>query len=445
MSIFKKVTPRCPICGKPDWCFWIPMDGYNGNLLCCQRHTIKEDVMGTDGNYYIHVTFSNGSGSAGASIFEEANQRRQRIGNLKNGREFKKAAVRERALTPVNIIPAKDNAELDKIYRVMLGILKLEPMHREYLHREGWTDGMIEKHQIRSFPEKDYARFQFRKDSFKDGNISRKKLAAMLTRQFGEGALLGVPGAFKDKGGNWTFSGRSGILFPQYDVHHRMYRLRIRMDFRDVDAAIVPGKDGEDDSYTDRKGKTHYISMGGVYEYVADAAEGRKRAYEKGSGKYRNFSSFLQDEEAEKKGFLENTYDSGCEAGNQLGFYYNESRDDMYVCYVTEGEKKGIFSNEALRAPFVSVPGVSSWAFLLAKKNGERPIDVLKGKGVKIVIVAFDADRETNKRVMQAQDATIKALKAEGFIVGIAEWDIRLGKGIDDLLSNGHRPRYVLG
>jgi len=96
-------------------------------------------------------------------------------------------------------------------------------------------------------------------------------------------------------------------------------------------------------------------------------------------------------------------------------------------------------------APFVSIPGVSSWGFLLSKKGGERPVDLLKRKGVRIFIVAFDADRETNERVMQAQKATIQALKEEGFTVGVAEWNIEHGKGIDDLLCNGYRPQYVLG
>ena len=450
MSAFKRVTAhnRCPICGKPDWCFWIQMSGYDGELLCCQRHTTKEDVLGMDGQYYIHVKFSEGDGSSGASIFEEAGQRRARLENFKNEknaeRDFKKAQTRERVLTPVGIIEPKNNAELDKVYRAMLNLLTLEPMHREYLHKEGWTDEMIEKYQIRSFPEKDFQRFNYRKESFKAGNLSRKKLAARLIEQFGENALIGVPGAFKDKNGVWTFNGRSGIIFPQYDVYHRLYRIRIRMDFRDVNAPIVPGN-GVDDHYVDQQGKVKYISMGGIYELVDEPMDGQKRVYDKSGGKYRNFSSFKQDEEAEKQGILMNLFDSGCEACNQLGFYYTESRDDMHICYVTEGEKKGIFANEILRAPFVSVPGVSSWQFLLSKKNGERPIDVLKAKGVKILIVAFDADREENKRVMAAQNATIEALKKEGFTVGVAEWDMSLGKGIDDLLANGNKPKYVLG
>ena len=444
MSIFRKVTrqQRCPICGKPDWCFWISMNNFDGEFLCCQRHTTREDVIGEDGRYYIHHKFSNGDGSAGASIFEEANQRRCRLErNYSNKAEnFKKATIREEKLTPVNLITARDNAYLDKIYRTMLYHLSLEPIHREYLYKEGWTDEMLEKYQIRSFPEKDYTRFQFRKESFQNGGISRKKLATILLEQFGENALVGVPGAYKDKGGNWTFAGRSGILFPQYDVYHRMYRVRLRMDFRDVNATISSNENGKDDFFIDSDGKQWFLSLGGIYQIV-----GNQRVYQKGSGKYRNFSSFKENEEAQKQGFLMNTYESGCEAGNQIGFYYEEARDDMYVCYVTEGEKKGIYGNEILHAPFVSIPGVSSWGFLLSKKGGERPVDLLKRKGVRIFIVAFDADRETNERVMQAQKATIQALKEEGFTVGVAEWNIEHGKGIDDLLCNGYRPQYVLG
>ena len=61
-----------------------------------------------------------------------------------------------------------------------------------------------------------------------------------------------------------------------------------------------------------------------------------------------------------------------------------------------------------------------------------------------MIIVAFDADRATNEAVMCAQNSTIDALKKEGFMVGIAEWNMNLGKGIDDLLASGYRPEFAL-
>ena len=45
--------------------------------------------------------------------------------------------------------------------------------------------------------------------------------------------------------------------------------------------------------------------------------------------------------------------------------------------------------------------------------------------------------------VMATQEATIEVLKKEGFMVGIAEWDTKLGKDANDLLANGHKPEYV--
>lgn len=443
-STFRSVNRSnpCPICGKPDWCFYIPMSKYDGELLCCQRHTSKEDVIGRDGNFYIHVKFSEGENSKGSSIFEEANQRKARLDNEAHDFSRANAAVdHERVLTPVNIIHAKEPKELDRIYRKMQELLKLEPMHREYLHKEGWTDELIEKYKIVSFPEKDYIRYNHRRDTFKTGNLSRKKLASKLMEEFGPNALIGVPGAYKDKGDNWTFSGASGILFPQYNVNHLLYRVRLRRDFRDVDAVIfsIPGGD---DYYIDEHGEKTHLSMKGRYTVSSDG----KRDYRKDGGKYRNFSSFRKSDVAAKQGFYKNLYNSGCESGNALGFYFCEQKDDMYLCYITEGEKKGIFSNEILRAPFISVPGVNAWGLLLAydKSLGKRPIDVLREKGIKMLVIAYDADKEENARVMAAQQSVVEALKKEGFMIGIAEWDMAQGKGIDDLLARGGKPHYIL-
>lgn len=50
-------------------------------------------------------------------------------------------------------------------------------------------------------------------------------------------------------------------------------------------------------------------------------------------------------------------------------------------------------------------------------------MDYLKVFGVRILIIAFDADKHTNARVMQSQIRTIETLHAEGFQIGLAEWD----------------------
>lgn len=391
----------CPICGKGDWC-GIMCAEFGDEMFVCQRNTdslspYKEGVIGVNGKYYLCVGVSKEGQN---NIFRDAEcvqaEDAVKKKEWRQNATFKKAAAYvPKTLTPVDPVETLDNTSLDKIYRSMLDKLILEPAHREYLRSEGWSDELIDANGIKSFPEEDYIRFRNKDSGYYSKNPWRKSLAKMLVDEFG--TLRGVPGAYLNKKGEWTFNGQSGILFPLYDTFHHIYRLRVRLD------------------NVSKKG-----------------------------GKYRNFSSFKLDEEAEKQGFLVNVLHGGCQAGNNLGFYMNPSRDDMYIAYVTEGEKKGIIGEDILHAPFISVPGVSSYGKLIEGSAGNRPIDRLKELGIKVLIIAFDADKATNEKVMQSQERTVNLLRKEGFIMGLAEWDISYGKGIDDLLFNGKKPRYVL-
>jgi hypothetical protein len=431
------------------------MQTEDGELVVCKRVKEKSNIIGHDGNFYVFAGVSKN----GNHVFEEANQRRAkelaRRGNATN-HDFKAAKVPKiKQLTIVDQVNPLPNKDLNLIYSTILSFLFLEPRDREYLHSEGWTNEMISKNHIVSFPEKDFTRFKYRKD-MPSKNPYRKKLAKLVMDKLGMDNLRGVPGAYKDSNGNWTFAGPSGLIFPQYDVYHNMYRLRIRMDFRDQDAEIH-FSEGEDDWFSYGMLPKIHICYKGLY-VLKRTNDGLKKDYlkeiskkddgreitKKVSGKYRNFASYSIDEKEEDRGFLVNSYNSGCESGNQLGFYYNEQRDDMYILYATEGEKKGIFSNEMLRSPFVSFPGVNSWALLFEGKVGERPIDIIKAKGVKIFVVAFDADKSVNENVLAAEKQVVEALQNEGLIIGLAEWNMSLGKGMDDLLKSGHKPSYVL-
>jgi len=433
----KNVTKNnpCPICGKPDWCGFMPASN-GGYLLICQRDTEKANAIGRDGNFYVVV----GVSQSGATIFEEANQRRQKE-LARKGRshdyEFKQTPE-PKTLAVFDQVEVLPNKKLHQIYKTMMSFLTLEPSHQEYLKKEGWTDELIKKYGIVSFPEKDYLRFKYRKDT-NSKNPYRKKLARMVMDELGLDSLRGVPGAYRDKNGCWTFAGRSGIIFPLLDIHKNIYRLRIRMDFRDVNAEIHSNSNGDD--YFIDNGEIKFISMAGIYQIFSSTGE---KIFDKSQGKYRNFASYFPDEKAEKEGFIKNVYSEGCEAGNQIGFYYDASRDDMHIAYITEGEKKAIFSNEHLRAPFISFPGVNSWNLLFQGNKGERPIDVLKRNGVKIIIIAFDADKKVNERVLSAEKQVINSLRYEGFVVGVAEWDIKIAKGIDDLLAKGYKPTYAV-
>lgn len=443
----KAVTKNrpCPICGKPDWCGFMPQDE-GGEMVLCMRDVDHENIIGFDGNFYVYVSQSRSNNS----LFEEAVQRqtRQERWAAENGykqktqsqpKQYKKAfetTFASKQLIVEDEVKPKSNSELDKIYRYLLELLTLDDVHKQYLKNESWSDELIERNMIRSFPERDFTRFKYK--NFFSRNKYRKTLARTIIEKYGPDCLLGVPGAYIDKNGNWTFEGPKGIVLPVCDAKGYIYRLRIRMDYMDINCELTKGTDGVH-YYEDSFGKHFLEPMKGFYIY-----DNGTKVFEKVHGKYRNLSSYKDDKEALKQGIQRNMYTKGCESGNQIGIYCNPERDNMYICFITEGEKKGIFCNDKLRSPLASMPGVNSWAKLFEGEKGERVIDVLKEKGVRMFIVAYDADKETNKKVLNSEKNVVEALKAEGLAVGTASWQIQLGKGLDDLLANGYQPSYTL-
>ena len=388
---YKEIRGRCPICGHENWCYTFDnKEGYN--MIGCNRHRDKDNVMGLDGNFYVYVCETKNGGS---SIYEEANQHleREKQKEALKTENFKYAKREVKVLTPVDIVePSSDHVWLSERYNAMLDMLILEDKHREYLKAEGWTDELIDKWKIKSLPVEDYVRMR---DGVFTKNPFRVTVGVTLSEKFGD--LSGLPGFFVNKKGKWTIAGQGGILFPLPDENGNFYRLRIRLD----------------------------------------------NAPKKG-GKYRNLSSYSQDKEAEGQGFLVNKYYKGCQSYNNIGFYVDKSRDNTYNAYVTEGEKKSIIGEQYLRCPFVDIPGVNSIGKMIEGKEGHRPIDALKKMGVKIIIIAFDADFRTNQAVFMNQQRAVEIFKEEGFQIGIAEWDPELGKGIDDLLVGGYKPQFIL-
>ena len=92
----------------------------------------------------------------------------------------------------------------------------------------------------------------------------------------------------------------------------------------------------------------------------------------------------------------------------------------------------------------MSLPGVNSFSLLMSTYKGKRVVDWLKQMGVSVIIVAFDADKATNAKVLGCQQKVINLVKEEGFMVATAEWDINIGKGIDDILAAGVKPEFQL-
>lgn len=383
----------CPICGGPDWCGVIVLDN-GGYLIACQRNKEKTDTIGKDGNSYVWIKESK---SGASNIYEELSQRMARVGKSNNGTFEQYKEQHAKALPMAEKVEPLYNSKLDKIYRKLLSMLVLEDEHKQHLIEEGWTEEMITASGVKSFPVDDYHRKQ---NFVMSKNPKRYELAKVLYEKFGD--LTGVPGACikeNSKGKYWTLVGPSGIFFPIPDMNKNIYRLRIRLD-------NPPMKNGK-------------IVM-----------------------KYGNFSSYKEEI---KDGMIINYYTNGTQSGNALGVYYKD-QDDFYIAYATEGEKKGIVSNYILNKIIIDIPGVNSFSLLLKvdPETGKRPVDFLKEKGTQVIIIAFDADKTINMAVLEAEKNTVELLKKEGFTIGIGEWDISWGKGLDNILLKNYRPKYKL-
>lgn len=465
----------CPICGKPDYCCFY-QNGKGYPEIICKRTKSQQDVYGQDGRIY---HFLRRTQKEQNSVFQEKElyeairakekddwMRANKKGPYNPNRHGKwqdksktSSPVAANIVVPepihyeiVESIKPMSHKDRDVVYKAMLSCLTLEDYHREYLHQEGWSDDLIEKHKIRSFPMRDVIRAKY--SNFFCRNPYRKKLARETMAKLGSDSLLGLPGAFKDKSGNWTFAGPSGICFPIYDADGYLYGIRIRMDF--TDCGIQLEKDRYGQRFYEHGKKKYYLQPFKGW-YVFDKGEkiflskkdqgyftehNGQEKFIRTSGKYRPLTSFFEDQkEKEQNHRIVNSYDSGCalESGTSL---YADENDSYLICYLTEGEKKGIFANHTMDAPLVTFPGVDSWGDLFTGDQNHRLIDILKQKGTKMFIIAYDADKAVNESVLNAQNKVLGAIRKEGFYVGVANWDKSCGKGLDDLLAKGFQPSY---
>ena len=472
-----EVTNRrpCPICGKTDWCcFYSPTLGKE--FVICKRVLDTSDTVGKDGKFYKFCGLTHEEQNAKfqemdawqankdawqankdawmrenkIGPYSEKNEYHRWYGASKSSRADSKthsySEYKEQEYEIVDPVSVKSHSELDRFYRALLRVLVLDPLHRQYLQSEGWSDELIRSSLVKSFPAKDVVRFNHK--LYDSKNFYRKRIAQSVMSILHVTDLRGSPGAFVDHGGHWTLNGPSGIAIPVYDADGYLYGIRIRMDFCDIDRTMeqVDGSyqytyDGITYYHTPFKGFSHYENG----EKVTDAFYYNDKGHMIGvKGKYRPLTSYLEDQKEREQGRIVNRFSSGCQAENGISVYYNPKEDVPKVAYFTEGEKKGIFANAIMHSPVITFPGVSSWRNMINGEHGNRMIDKLKALGVRICLVAYDADKESNANVLRQQDAVAQALMAEGFSVGLTHWSTKYGKGLDDLLAGGNVPGFEL-
>lgn len=464
------VHEPCPMCSKPDWCYWLPTE--YGELLCCARTTTAQDssVHGNDGKkYYVKKPRT----AQGFCVYEPAEHKQHAYeawcrenGKIPKALYSDVQGFVSESISPRKHIPTEEEVSdkiaeperLDVVYRALLNLLILEEKDKKVLKAE-WNehfDSLVTKYQIKTIPPSDKIRFSLADNHayFKQmRNYSRKRIMEMLIQKVGE--PYGVPGFYINKyTKQWVFVDLSGLVFPIFDFEGRIIRLRVR-DALPSYKGSFNGKDGVFNfSYTGEwlfTNEEKQVSVVWSVEkniFLTELSDtfipvGAKRTM----GKYKNFSSCRRKEIT--PGSYGNAYLHGTRSGS-LPSVYAEKDDNFYTVYFTEGEKKAIVAHELLKAPVICFPGVGFYNLMLnlcAENFDEKTasldnsiIGYLKKSGTKIGVICYDADKESNKAVLNKEQEAIKQFVNAGLYMAIGDWNSNFGKGLDDIAIAGIRP-----
>lgn len=396
MGTFQNVskTEPCAICGKSDWCsiFLPDKPAYQGQkMYVCRRISSPTVQSPTNGRTYYSIKELNDASYMYSDAKKESTSGSKAFEYTYHGPSAQEMAVRK-ADTGVPPLP---NKELDLIYRAFLKQLSLTKSHCRKLASDGWDKALIMTSGVKSL--KLPKSYDSEKGYYTDQN-ARIQVCDELLKSFP--TLKGVPGFYQDTSDQWTFSGKSGILFPIRDRNDYIYRLRLRLDRPELD----------------EKGKE--------------------------KNKYKNFSSYYPTPDS--NGLISNAFLNGCRAGSKIGIFFHPKTDNASFCIITEGEKKAYVANHLLKCIVISLPGVNSFGKM--KEPDEEGITVfqfLHEIGCNSIAVAYDADKHINEKVLQCEQKLIRLVKDNSFETSVAVWNPGFGKGLDDILALGIIPEYV--
>lgn len=409
------------------------------------------------------------------------------------------AAAKNRPAEPgVKVLPDLDLASVafrDKVYRCLLSQLTLEPWDEATLRKE-WDnprfpngrvyDPLMGRYPIVSLPMEDAARIA---GGWRLKNPLRKVIMKGIIKECGE--PIGVPGfyyrASKEESAafwewftqqaktsnrevlaalkrhpeyspeKWTMYSLSGIVFPVYDSSGNIIYLRIR----DEHPQVAGEYNGFEGTFLFAKGGWYFRALDGSGHYsdpwpgkvvfneregvklIDLGPDGHSLPVGKVLGKYKNFSSYTKYSSKEEK-ISRNRYVAGKQSGSHISLYCKDG-DNMRTVYVVEGEKKAMVCNQIYGAPCISLPGVSCFSKLFEneEERGKSLLGELMERGLKLLILAYDADKEKNTAVLKAEASAVKAITSHGIRMMLAEWGIGYGKGIDDLLIAGVRANFT--
>lgn len=208
-------------------------------------------------------------------------------------------------------------------------------------------------------------------------------------------------------------------------------------DWKEADLNILKGVPGFMQYRDTGKWTFHSVSGIGIAlrnakQYIS-AVQVRHDKVKAGSNRYRFYSSSFADEFDEK-------YMNGVGAGTPVAVLYPKEIKTPAV-FITEGHIKANVLTDTFQAIALSVQGVNSWRGIIE----EIQLILEQGYLVTHFYIAYDADMAYNIEVFKQAIMMTNKLKETFPQIQImfVSWDVALGKGIDDMINDGHRQKLA--
>lgn len=322
-----------------------------------------------------------------------------------------------------------------KVYKRLLDLLVLDENDKKNLLHRGLTEEQIKKLGYKSCP-------------------SKEKIPQIVKTLKKEGfSLVGVPGFFK-KNGQYTMMLANGFFVPFHNRNGYIQGLQIR---RKGDENVVIQKeisiqDKVNCKISVKNNNLYPINLR-ILDYVPNQSDIIQNeqcpfGFYQQKNEIRWEKYFLPEEEktffyslktnkilkTQPKIVIQPRYmwfTSGNKEGGAACMNYTHFIGKLNkVMYLTEGALKADVTYYLCgeRKSFIAIAGVTSL------RNIPQIFAHLKQNGVEEIRIVLDMDRIYNPVVMSAIDKLKEMAYKANLLVSVPEWDIHMGKGIDDFM-----------
>lgn len=110
----------------------------------------------------------------------------------------------------------------------------------------------------------------------------------------------------------------------------------------------------------------------------------------------------------------------------------------------TEGDYKAVTTCNSLNIPCLSTQGLGSWYNMFVEYAAIKKILYKRNKEVTKAFIAFDCDTKFKRGLIDKGKGVHRVLKSEEVETFYITWKSEYGKGIDDVINNGHEDKLII-